>query len=240
MRKKSVLTIDGVLLRHCAPLAAMAVMLVTVFSSRAAGDTILSDTVTVNIKGVNAGNNKPDTLTMTLMEVMVNGMESGENKLVFDLSNAVGFLGKDGYLLFCEPPLNIFGGCGPKNDFKGVSDILVKGVQLGNNKKPAYFFFSDTFDAVATLKSLYGVTDINKIPNPLNPTDGIVETGNAQEVGDLFGFQDKKALIVTSDLNTPEPSGIILFGTILAIILTRSSVTRKSRLLRNAKARQRS
>jgi hypothetical protein len=50
----------------CSHLFAMAVVLLTVLSGRAYGDAILSDTVTINIKGVNAGNNKPDTLTMTL------------------------------------------------------------------------------------------------------------------------------------------------------------------------------
>ena len=46
--------------------------------------------------------------------------------------------------------MNPAGGCGPKNGFKGVSDILAKGVQLGNGRKPVYFFISDPDDAAAT------------------------------------------------------------------------------------------
>jgi hypothetical protein len=177
----------------------MAATLVMMFGGRAYGDLILSDTLTVNIKAVNSGNpQNPDTLTMTIPEVT----NLGESKIAIDLSSASGFIGKDGYILFCEPPLNPLGGCGPNNAFKGVSDILVKGVQTANMNKPAYFFFSDsdsgTFDAAATLMALFKVTDIKKLPNPLGPIGGVAETGAAQEVGDLFGFTDKKALIVQS------------------------------------------
>ena len=84
-------------------------------------------------------------------------------------------------------------------------------------------------DAVATLKSLYGVTDINKIPKPLGPIDGILETGKAQEVGDLFGFTDKKAIIVTSDLNVPESNTLAFLSSILLVGLITRTVIRKLR-----------
>jgi hypothetical protein len=201
---------DKALSLRCAISIGMAATLVMMFGGRAYGDLILSDTLTVNIKAVNSANpQNPDTLTMTIPEVA----NLGESKIVIDLSSASGFIGKDGYILFCEPPLNPFVGCGPNNAFKGVSDILVKGVQTANMNKPAYFFFSDsgTFDAAATLMSLYKVTDIKKLPNPLGPIGGVAETGAAQEVGDLFGFtNNKKALIVTSDKDVPEPSSIVL------------------------------
>ena len=220
----------------CASSIGLALMLLMVSGSRAFGDPVHSDTITFNIKGINSNNdaNKPDTITMTIPEVVGNdGVESGESKLIIDLSTATGFIGNDGYILLCEPPLNPFGGCGPKNDFKGVSDILAKGKQSGNNNKPGYFFFSDPFstaapnDASAQLKSLFGVTDINKVPNPLGPIDGTLETGQAQELGKLFGFQDPKAIIITSDGDPPpkpdqggipEPTGLSLLATAMAAI----------------------
>ena len=220
----------------CALSIGMALLLMIVSGNPAFGDGIPSDTITFNIKGINSNNdaNKPDTITMTIPEVVGNdGVESGESKLIIDLSTAKGFIGNDGYILLCEPPLNPFGGCGPKNDFKGVSDILAKGKQSGNNNKPGYFFFSDPFstaapnDASAQLKSLFGVTDINKVPNPLGPIDGTLETGQAQELGKLFGFQDPKAIIITSDGDPPpnpkpgtipEPGGFTLLTTAVGTV----------------------
>jgi hypothetical protein len=220
---------DKALSLRCAISIGMAATLVMMFGGRAYGDLILSDTLTVNIKSVNSGNpQNPDTLTMTIPEVE----NLGESKIVIDLSSASGFIGKDGYILFCEPPVNPLGGCGPNNAFKGVSDILVKGVQSGNMNKPAYFFFSDsdsgTFDAAATLMSLYKVTDIKKLPNPLGPIGGVAETGAAQEVGDLFGFtNNKKALIVTSDKDVPEPSSIVLLCAALGAMAAVSALRGK-------------
>lgn len=201
-------------LSRCA-ISVAAMMLAIMGVGPAHGDVVKSDTVAIDFAGIKESMDAP--------EVVVDGKESGESKLVFDLARGVGFIGKDGYILLCEPPMNRIGGCGPRNKFKGVSDILAKG-KLAATRGPALFFFSGPFsvaapdDAMATLKELFRG---NPIPNPLGPIDGILETGQAQEVGKLFGFDDNKAIIITSDDDPkpmPEPGSIILFatGTVLA------------------------
>ena len=214
--------------KGCAISVGMAIMLAMVFSGRAYGDLILSDTITVNIKSINSGNpQNPNTVTMTIPEVA----NSGEDPIAIDLSTASGFIGKDGYILFCEPPMKPVVGCGPNNGFKGVSDILVKGEQTANHNKPAYFFFSDSdtgpLDAVGTLMALYKVKTIGKIPAPLGPIGGVLETGNAQPVGNLFAFPNNNAIIVTSDLDAPEPNSIILLLVMVAAMAARRPVVRK-------------
>lgn len=196
--------------------------LVVMASGPVNAELMTSDTLTVNIKSVNAGGDKPDTITLTGPEVVIDSKEQFEAKIAIDLSKAVGFVGKDGYILLCEPSMNAKG-CGAKNAFKGVSDIVAKGKLTGANAL-AYFLFSDPFsndtpnDAAAFLMSLYNVTDISKIPAPLGPADGILERGQAQQVGDLFGFPNKNAIIVTSDLDpqVPGPSSLILLAAGLA------------------------
>jgi hypothetical protein len=182
----------------------------------------ISDTFTITIGNF--------TDTKTAPEVKVGGVETGESKLAISLANVQGFVGTPGYVLICEPPMDPKKGCGPNNKFKGVSDIIVRGI-LATDKSNTFFLFSDPFsdpatnpngvnDATSTLKLLYG----NTIPNPLGPITGILETGKAQPLGTYFGFKldntgpnFANAVVLTSDLDAPEPATISLLAAAISL-----------------------